>query len=119
MLAGGMNLERFCNPGRFAEIARLHRRAFAWEPQGRTPRGNHAVNSWRIHRPDCAAWLEAKPFYGEAFAYVVRRCGSFRERTEEFVPRFRGELGLPLYTQVGSVEGRREARAVWQEARRP
>jgi hypothetical protein len=55
-------LDRFYDPGRFAEIARLHRRAFAWQPQGRIPLGIHVVDSARARGLDYAAWLEPEPF---------------------------------------------------------
>jgi hypothetical protein len=62
MPAGGVKLDRFYDPGRFAEIARLHRRAFAWQPQGRIPLGIHVVDSSRAQGLDYAAWLEPEPF---------------------------------------------------------
>jgi len=39
-----MNLERFWDPARAEQVARLRRRAFTWEPQGYIPPGIHAVN---------------------------------------------------------------------------
>jgi hypothetical protein len=62
MPASGVNLDRFYDPGRFAEIAWLHRRAFAWQPQGRIPLGIHVVDSSRARGLDYAAWLEPEPF---------------------------------------------------------
>jgi hypothetical protein len=62
MPAGGMKLDRFYDPGRFAEIARLHRRAFGWQPQGRIPLGIHVVDSSRAVGLDYAAWLDPEPF---------------------------------------------------------
>jgi hypothetical protein len=62
MPVSAVNLDRYCDPGRFAEIARLHRRAFAWEPQGRIPLGIHVVDSSRATELDYAAWLEPEPF---------------------------------------------------------
>jgi hypothetical protein len=55
-------LETFRDPERFAEIARLHRRAFAWQPQGRIPLGVHVVDPSRARGLDYAAWLEPEPF---------------------------------------------------------
>ena len=54
-------LERLCNMDRFRRVERLHRRAFAWEPQGYIPLGIHIAN------PDHAAdltyddWLNPEP----------------------------------------------------------
>jgi hypothetical protein len=62
MPGGFVKLDRFCDPGRFAEIARLHRRAFAWQPQGRIPLGIHVVDSSRAVGLDYAAWLDPEPF---------------------------------------------------------
>jgi hypothetical protein len=43
MNAVSNTLERMYTPDRFAEVARLHRQAFAWQPQGRIPLGIHVV----------------------------------------------------------------------------
>jgi hypothetical protein len=55
-------LERFCDPARFAEIAGLHRRAFAWQPQGRIPLGIHVVDPAHARGLDYGAWLDPEPF---------------------------------------------------------
>jgi hypothetical protein len=62
MPANGVRLDRFCEPARFEDIARLHRRAFAWQPQGRIPLGIHVVDPAHARNLDYRAWLEPEPF---------------------------------------------------------
>jgi hypothetical protein len=62
MPASAVRLDRFYDPGRFAEIARLHQRAFAWQPQGRIPLGIHVVDPSHARGLDYDAWLDPEPF---------------------------------------------------------
>jgi hypothetical protein len=62
MSVRALKLDRFCDPGRFAEIARLHQRAFAWHPQGRIPLGIHVVNPAYAQGLDYDRWLDPEPF---------------------------------------------------------
>jgi hypothetical protein len=55
-------LEQMCRPDRFAEIARLHAKAFAWEPQGWIPLGIHVVNPEHGQGIDYNEWLDPRPF---------------------------------------------------------
>jgi len=62
MSSNDLNLDRVNRPDRFAEIARLHARAFAWEPQGRIPLGIHVVNPEHGQGIDYNEWLDPRPF---------------------------------------------------------
>ena len=57
-----VNLDRFWDPGRAEQVACLHRRAFAWEPQGYIPLGVHVVNPAYGRDLDYDAWLDPEPF---------------------------------------------------------
>jgi len=43
-------------------VAQLHRRAFAWEPQGYIPLGIHVINPAYGRDLDYRAWLDPEPF---------------------------------------------------------
>ena len=54
-------IERLCDMDRFRRVEQLHRRAFAWEPQGYVPLGIHVVDP--AHAADLAYddWLDPEP----------------------------------------------------------
>jgi hypothetical protein len=58
----GLNLDRFGDPGRAEQVSCLHRRAFAWEPQGYIPLGIHVVSPAYGRDLDYDAWLDPEPF---------------------------------------------------------
>jgi hypothetical protein len=60
--------------------------------------------------------LAIESFYGEARESVRQTHGSFRAWAREFVPRFKNQSGLLLYTTVSSVEEGREIWAEWEDA---
>jgi len=68
------------------------------------------------HVDELRGRLAIESFYGDAYAYVQHKYGSFRNWADYFVPRFKNESGLVLYCQVDSVEEGREVWAAWQEA---
>ena len=62
MLSLHGQLEALNDPARFTEIARMHRAAFNWIPQGRIPLGIHVVNPDLAGDLSYADWLEPEPF---------------------------------------------------------
>jgi hypothetical protein len=62
MSADDLDLDRLSEPDRFARVARLHRSAFAWRPQGRIPLGIHVVNPNHTDGIDYSQWLNPEPF---------------------------------------------------------
>jgi len=62
MGASNFNLDHLYKPDRFAEVARLHKNAFAWKRQGRIPLGIHVVNPNHTDGIDYSQWLNPKPF---------------------------------------------------------
>ncbi|MDP6114522.1 MAG: hypothetical protein QGG53_21880 [Planctomycetota bacterium] len=71
---------------------------------------------YQEHLEELRGRLAIESFYGDAYSYVCRQHGSFRNWANEFVPRFKNESGLVLYTQVESVEEGKEIHAYWKEA---
>ena len=71
---------------------------------------------YQDHLAELRGRLAIESFYGDAYAYVCTKYGSFRAWANEFVPRFKNESGLVLYCQVASVEEGRELWALWQES---
>lgn len=69
------------------------------------------------HLNELRGRLAVEALYGDdAMGYVSRRCGSFRDWANDFVPRFKNESGLVFYVQVDSLEEGREVWAAWQHA---
>ncbi len=68
------------------------------------------------HLDELRGRLAVECFYGDAYAYVCGRYGSFRDWARDFVPRYKNESGLVLYLQVSSVEEGEDVWANWQEA---
>ena len=66
---------------------------------------------YAAHLDELRGRLAVESFYGEACSYVCREYGSFPAWAQDFVPRFKNESGLLLYTQVSSID---EGRAMWQ-----
>jgi len=62
--------------------------------------------------------LAIESFYGDAYAYVCEKFGSFRDWAYDFVPRFKNESGLILYFEVSSLEIGKELWETWQQAHR-
>ena len=62
--------------------------------------------------------LAIESFYGDAYDYICKKYGSFRDWAFDFVPRFKNESGLILYFWVPSLELGEELWATWQEAHR-
>ena len=54
-------LERLCNMDRFRRVERLHRRAFAWEPQGYIPLGIHIADPGHAAALTYDDWLNPEP----------------------------------------------------------
>ena len=73
---------------------------------------------YQDHVDELRGRLAVEAFYGDAYAYVRERYGSFQEWACDFVPRFKNESGLVLYMQVASVEEGHDVWATWQEAHR-
>ena len=73
---------------------------------------------YQEHVEDLRGRLAIESFYGDAYGYIRRKHGSFRDWANEFVPRFKNESGLVLYCQVPSVNEGREVWSLWQEAHR-
>jgi hypothetical protein len=71
---------------------------------------------YQEHLEELRGRLAVESFYGDAYSYVCRKYGSFRNWAVDFVPRFKNESGLALYCQVNSVDEGREIWSVWQEA---
>jgi hypothetical protein len=72
---------------------------------------------YEAHLNELRGRLAIESFYGgDAYRYVCRKYGSFRNWAEEFVPRFKNESGLVLYFQVDSVEAGQEIWGIWKEA---
>ena len=59
------------DPARFAHVAELHRKAFAWEPQGWIPLGIHVVNPAHSEGLDYDNWLDPATVF-EIQARVLR-----------------------------------------------
>jgi len=57
------DLSRYYDPVRFDEIAQLHANAFAWKPEGRTPRGIHVNNPEHTAGLSYSEWLNPEPFF--------------------------------------------------------
>ena len=68
------------------------------------------------HVADLRGRLSIESLYGDAFGYLVERCGSFRDWAFDFVGRFKDVSGLVLYCQVPDVETGRELWEVWRAA---
>ncbi len=73
---------------------------------------------YQKHLEEIRGRLAIESFYGDAYRYVCQQHGSFRRWANEFVPRFKNESGLVLYTQVGSIEEGKEIYSYWKEAHR-
>lgn len=73
---------------------------------------------YQEHLEELRGHLAIESFYGDAYRYVCQQHGSFRQWANEFVPRFKNESGLVLYTQVGSIEEGKEIYSYWKEAHR-
>ena len=82
-------------------------------PMARTQFG---FEYYGAHYPELRGRLAVESFYGEAYRYICREHGSFRNWAFEFVPKYKSESGLILYFEVSSVDMGRELWAVWQEA---
>ncbi len=70
---------------------------------------------YQEHLDELRGRLAVESFYGDALAYVRREHGSFGDWAAEFVPRYKNESGLVLYTQVSSVD---EGKKLWEAWRR-
>ena len=57
------DLQRYCNPERFEEIARLHANAFQWRPQGRIPLGIHVQDPEHTKGVGYDEWLDPAVFF--------------------------------------------------------
>ena len=75
-----------------------------------------AFEYYKDHLDEIRGRLACESFYGDAYAYVSEKFGSFRDWAFDFVPRFKNESGLVLYFQVGSVEEGRDDWDAWQQA---
>jgi len=62
MSADNPHLDHLCKPDRFVEVANLHQKAFAWEPQGRIPLGIHVANPEYAKDLDYSEWLNPEPY---------------------------------------------------------
>ena len=73
---------------------------------------------YQEHLEELRGRLAVESFYGDAYAYICRKYGSFRHWANDFVPRFKNESGLVLYCQAPSVDEGREIWSIWREAHR-
>jgi len=71
---------------------------------------------YQQHLDQLRGKLAVESFYGDAYAYVCDKYGSFEAWANEFAPRFKNESGLVLYMNVSSVEEGRQIWAVWEQA---
>ena len=75
---------------------------------------------YEAHLNELRGRLAVESFYGgDAYRYVCRKYGSFRNWAEQFVPRFKNESGLVLYCQVDSIEDGLDMWNTWKEAHAP
>ena len=120
------DIDNFSSPARLAQVAELHRKALAWEPQGWIPLGIHVANPEHTAALDYAQWLEPAPFFAAQYkilrdtlavgsdllpAVAINHLGdaviTSMFGAEQFMPDFAGatlqDIGptpLPLFSSI-------------------